>query len=797
AAGEDPAPAEASGSRGRGFAGGAAAVILTSVGAYLGLQLWRARLNVPFRYEQIDDTKFYLALVKGILEHGSYLHNPSLGAPYGQVLYDFPQGADNLNLALIRVLGVFSSDAGLVTNLFFLATFPLTGLAAYCAFRGLRLGPAVACVCSILFALLPYHFYRHESQVLLSAYYAVPLGAYLFLSLFGPNPPFARRANGPRPLAWASGRSIATVAACVVIGSAGLYYAVFAVLLLLGGAVVALVARRGAGSILAGVVAGAAIAITLGVNLAPSLLYTARHGSDPAVVRRAIETDQLGLRLSDLVLPVHGHRLPGLGNVNARYGAESSPGYCESCNETLGVVGAVGFVLLCLVGLGACAAAAAGPEGVRRIDWQRPYRPAAVGAALAVGIGTIGGISGLIAFLVTPDIRAWNRISLFIAFFSLLAAGVLLETAGRRLRSGRRGSGRRAGVGAGVLLAAVLVVGWLDETTPTFVVDYGGSGSEYASDQAFGRTIQAVMPPGAGIFELPYVPFPEGYHIPGQPPPSAFGTSYELLRPYLSTRGLRFSFGAIKGRPADWEEALSAKPLDVAVAGAAVAGFDGIYVDPRGYGSVVARRVRARLTGLLGAGPVVSPAGDAWLFDARPYAARLRRTTSPAVLAAVREATLNPLRTDCGPTPAALILSNPGRTPRAATFTASVVGPLPGGAKLLITYPDGAVERRMVGPAPVRLERRLVVRPGRSTVGFDVLGGTPFGAAATTPAFVVSEPTLTDGIFARVTASTAAGVPVAGLVGPPCTTLYAASAASQLPGSYPPRPPPTDRPPAF
>ncbi|MCA1689811.1 MAG: hypothetical protein LC720_05040, partial [Actinobacteria bacterium] len=706
-----------------------------------------------------------------------------------------PQGADNLNLALIRVLGLFSSDPALVTNLFFLATFPLTGLTAYCALRRLRLGPAVACVCSVLFALLPYHFFRHESQVLLSAYYAVPLGAYLFLSLFGEDPPFARRVDGPRLLAWASGRSIATVVACMVIGSAGLYYAVFALLLLLGGAVVALVARRGAASVLGGVLAGAAIALTLGVNLTPSLLYTARHGSDPEIVRRAIESDQLGLRMSDLVLPVHGHRLPGLGKVNARYGAESSPAYCESCNETLGVVGAVGFVLLCLVGLAACAAAAVGPEGARRLDWQRPYRPAALGVGLAVGIGTIGGISGLIAFLVTPNIRGWNRISLFIAFFSLLAAGLLLEAAGRRLRSSRPGAGRRAG--AGVLLAAVLVVGWLDETTPTFVVDYGGSGSEYASDQAFGRTIQAVLPPGSSIFELPYVPFPEGYHIPGQPPPSAFGTSYELLRPYLSTRGLRFSFGAIKGRPTDWEEALTTKPIDVAVAGAAAVGFDAVYVDPHGYGSVVAGRVRARLTRLLGAEPVVSPAGDAWLFDARPYAARLRRSASPAVLAAVREATLHPLRTDCGPTPAGLILTNPGRVPRAATFTASVAGPLAGGAKLLITYPDGTVERRVVGPAAVRLERHLVVRPGQSTVEFEVLGGTPFGATPTTPAFVVTQPTLTDRIFARVAASTDPGAPVAGVVGPSCTTLYAASAASQLPGSYPPRQPPTGRSPAF
>jgi len=56
------------------------------------LQLWHADLGVPLRYPPLDDTKFYVMLVKGIIEHGSYLTNSALGAPFGQQLYDFPQG---------------------------------------------------------------------------------------------------------------------------------------------------------------------------------------------------------------------------------------------------------------------------------------------------------------------------------------------------------------------------------------------------------------------------------------------------------------------------------------------------------------------------------------------------------------------------------------------------------------------------------------------------------------------------------------------------------------------------------
>jgi phosphoglycerol transferase len=749
--------------------------VLSLVGAYVALEMWSVSLSTPLRYAQVDDTKFYFGLVKGILEHGWYQHNPSLGAPFGQVLYDFPQGADNLNFLLIKAIGLFSHSYAVVTNVFFLLTFPLTGLAAFYALRRLGAGAAIATVCSVLFALLPYHLYRHESQVLLSAYYSVPLSAYLFLSLFGDDPPPLRRRDGRRLLGWRSGQTVGTLVICVVIGSSGLYYAAFGVLMLAAGTVVAAFARRGRRTVWAGAVMSAAIALTLAANLAPSLIYTARHGSDPQIARTALESEQLGLRLSTLLLPVRGDRLPPLASVNNRYAATTSPGYCESCFSSLGTVGAAGFVLLGLIGLAGCVGAAAGASG---LDWQRPFRPAALGAALAFLIGTTGGISALFAFLLTPDLRGWNRISLFIAFFSLVAVGLVLERIGRRISARGTRPSPRALAGAG--LAALLILGALDETSNFFVPDYATSTREYRSDQAFGRAIQAHVAPGSAILELPYVPFPEGFHVAGQPPVNPFSNGYELLRPYLNTHGLRFSFGAIKGRPADWEASLASEPLDVVVAAAAAADFRAIYVDPLGYGPAVAARVRAGLTRLLGAGPLVSPLGDAWLFDLRPYLRRLRHTVAPAAVAAARTAALDPLRTVCGSTPDELTLVNPGRTPRPAILSLTIAAPLPGGVTLEIGFPDGGRERRRIGAQPLRLSRRVTVAPGSSAVELDVVGRLPFGAGVATPPFVVTATRLTDRRLLLGGRAAAASLPSAGLTGPTCNDIYAASPAAHL-----------------
>src|SRR5665811_1326720 len=71
----------------------------------------------------------------------------------------------------------------------------------------------------------------------------------------------------------------------------------------------------------------------------------------------------------------------------------------------------------------------------------------------------------------------------------------------------------------------------------------------YAADSTFGQQVQAMLPPGASVFQLPYLPFPES--------PPMFGMSdYEPLRGYLNTAGFRWSYGATKGRPdAAWQQA--------------------------------------------------------------------------------------------------------------------------------------------------------------------------------------------------------------------------------------------------
>ena len=230
------------------------------------------------------------------------------------------------------------------------------------------------------------------------------------------------------------------------------------------------------------------------------------------------------------------------------------------------------------------------------------------------------------------------------------------------------------------------------------------------------------------MFQLPYVPFPEGYpDTPVGDQVATYATKYEPLRGYLNSSTLRWSYGAIKGRPDDWAAQLAGQPLAFVVPAVSAAGFDGIWVDPAGFEPAKALRIRTALRELLSEAPLVSPDRNLWFFDLRRYRAQLAAVDSSAQLALLRERVLNPLRTGCARGGVALL--NPSASTRGASLTVQVAG--------------GAVHRQILVP------------PGRSVAG---IAGRVLYA------------TLTDDDVLRFVRARrgSVGALVAGLTGPPC-----------------------------
>ena len=572
---------------------GAAALSLVS--AALVLEIWNAHLHVPWVYS--GDGLHYGMFVKGILDHGWHFSNPSLGAPNGQELYDWPiASGENLQALGARLLGSIISDWAAVMNLYFLLTFPLAALTAFAVLRTLGCARGPAFVCSNLFALAPYHFARGERELFLSGYYAVPLGAYLVLAVLGDEALFARRTGRSGLLAYASRRSLLTVALClaVVLASGSFYYPAFTILLVAGVTVVMSIVRRSTRAVVSGALVIALIGAGVLVVLAPAIAYRYEHGPNELVRTRGVnESEIFALKLTQLVLPIEDHRIDALADRSTRY-AESAPFGGLGRPVHLGVVAAIGFTWLLLVVLGGVATSGRWRAGI-------PYREAAVANLLAFLIGTVGGISALIAATLTPQFRAWNRISIFISFFALLAVATALTALGRRWDGGWR---RLAFLG---VLTATLVVGVLDQTSRAYVPPYDTIRQEYESDARFVRRIEDRLPAGGRVLQLPYVPFPEA-GLTGD-----LG-DYDHVRLYFHSDSLRWSFGAMKGRPDDWLASRRNASIARLVSDARADGFDGLTVDRLGYADRGAA-VESGLSRLLvDARPVVSRDGRRSFF---------------------------------------------------------------------------------------------------------------------------------------------------------------------------------------
>jgi phosphoglycerol transferase len=460
--------------RGEGWLAGASA-LLALAAACLVLEVWNADLRKPFDYS--GDAVFTTAVVKHVAEDGALWENDELGAPRGQELYDFPVFAgDNAQLALVRALGVVVRDPIVALNLFFLLTFPLAALTAFLVLRRLQVRPPGALAASVLFALLPYHFLRGEDHLFLAAYWAVPLGCFLVLSVLS---------DAPLVTPLRSRRTIGILAACVVVGSAAVYYAAFTLVLLAAAGVLSALARRSTRPLATTGVLGAAIVAALVVNFAPAIVDRLREGSNPEVERFAFETEVFSLRPLQLVLPVPDHRLGFLADLRERY--EKQVGITEASFAALGVVGAFGLAFL----FGTLLLSAV-RTGAPRGDPLLRY--AAVSAFVAVLFSMTGGLAPVVSFLISPQLHAWNRLSVFVAFFALLAVALLLDRLRTRV--------------AWAIAAVLLVIGALDQTTRAMTPRYDEVAREWGSDADWVAAVDAALPDGAAILQLPYVPFP-------------------------------------------------------------------------------------------------------------------------------------------------------------------------------------------------------------------------------------------------------------------------------------------------
>ena len=536
----------------------------------LAAHLWRADLSIPFAYVHYGDTiqpQFKMAL------QNTWLFNPYLAAPFGQNLHAMTE-LNTLKWAEVWLLDRLTGNVFVAQNLFQMLSPVLSAVTFLYAVRRLGISYAAGIPCAILFGNLYLFYWRVLAGHLMQTnYWMVPLGCLALLQIAG-GVKLSLKRDAPIFLAIAVG-----------IGLEDHYEVFFAGSLAVMAVIVGSLQLRTFAPLINACLFVGTMAVSFVINDLPPILWAlGHHGERYVYPRNAIEAYLYSLSIGQMVLPNPDHRIPYFAFLRQMYDNVFPPLTTENMAATLGVVGTIGICML----LAAI---------IARGSWNVPrsIEHAALLTLSAVILATTGGINAIINTYATADIRAYNRISTWVAFFCLFAVAYALDALWKYLRA-------RGWPALYAVLACVLtVLGVLDQS-PAHPPPYAESRAAALADREWIDKIAATVPRDGAVLELPYV---DDFNAPTT-------TIQEV--PYFWSNRLRWSVGAFAGMPdAHFESWIAALPPRSMIAAALLSGFDGVMV----YRAELSDRwkaLEAELQAITGNAPVVSADGSRSYF---------------------------------------------------------------------------------------------------------------------------------------------------------------------------------------
>ena len=248
---------------------GLLAATVAWVWAAIEYRVWDMSPRVPIN--STDDARLITNIVRNVADQGWWTTNPDLGYPFGQQLYDFPHWGETWQMAILRVMSLFTKSPGLLMNAYFLAGVGVAALAAYLALRHLRFGVGPALIASSALTWLPFRIGHGEYHLFRTSFWWVPLAFVLVLwmlhwrerFLVDPDPP--ARESWWRGIVWnlrhnlRRRRVLVGLIMVVVLAGSETMTTAFTLTLLAVTAVIAAVRRRDPATLLAHGLAIAAI----------------------------------------------------------------------------------------------------------------------------------------------------------------------------------------------------------------------------------------------------------------------------------------------------------------------------------------------------------------------------------------------------------------------------------------------------------------------------------------------------------------------------------------------------------
>jgi hypothetical protein len=534
--------------------------------AIITILLWCTSYNrwtsdswqTPLTYISDPDKGDVLGMLAGIRAardgHFSpfqFTNIPELGAPNGANWDDYPTTEKPLICfmgLLARFMGIFAA-----ANFAVMLGHVLSALSFYAACRILNVLWTWSLAGALVFAFSRYAFAHGLHHLTVAYYWHVPLDLVVCEWLL----------RG-KPMKWSGQHFIFAAIVAFITGVQNVYYTfMFAQFVVFAGLLQGW--RHGwqrllpAAAIL-GITAGAFLLINLN-----TFLYHVVYGDNEAAVIRSYHWLEIyGLKLVDLVVPPPDHAFSLFAWWGAHHLKEVvlSPGELPPSGY-LGLIGLAATMGLAIV-------------SIRRVVYRSMLPLEAFLILWIIIYASVGGLNSVMGTLGFQLFRATTRYSIFILC-------IVLMYAVRRLSLLKI---RKPALVYGLPIL-IFLVAWWDQTPPTVSSqDLQEIATQVSSDRQFTEGMEAHLFPGAMVFQIPIIDFPE-CAAPGV-------GSYDHFRPYLYSKDLRFSFGSDKGRPqADWQHDLLQMNFNDFMTQLENKGFSAIYVNRNGFSDKGASLIKA------------------------------------------------------------------------------------------------------------------------------------------------------------------------------------------------------------
>ncbi|WP_294892169.1 hypothetical protein, partial [Sulfuricurvum sp. MLSB] len=235
--------------------------------------------------------------------------------------------------------------------------------------------------------------------------------------------------------------------------------------------------------------------VPFAMNMLPYKIYEHTYGKNLSIAQRnPIEAETLGLKIIQLVLPVTQHHSKKIADFKDGYNKNTLLDN-ESRDASLGFIATLGFLILVFV-----------------VFFQSHFSKTLGRLSqlnlVALLLSTVGGFGVVFAYLVTPQIRAYNRISVFIATLAFMALAIVIN------RVVRNHVHKRVyeNILFFLLASAIGAFGIWDQIPKNAKMGtWENSKTEFISDKNFVKIIEENLHEKENfmIIQFPYMPYPE------------------------------------------------------------------------------------------------------------------------------------------------------------------------------------------------------------------------------------------------------------------------------------------------